>query len=193
MKTKSVLVFILLMSSFFVLEAAEMKIAVVDMEVIFQGYYKTKLSDKRLKEQAKIFKEYAVKLNSSFVKLQKEFKALRDASQNVVLTEAERENNRLAAKDKYRQMKEKEFELREYNKEKQLQLRQKYNKMREKLLGEIKKAVKKYSVLSNYLLVLDKSGKTLNGIPFIVYNRPSIDLTKDILAELNKGKISKAK
>ena len=127
MKTKSVWIFMLLVGSFLTAGAAEMKIAVVDMEVIFQGYYKTKLSDQRLKAQSKVFKEYAGKLNNSLLKLQEEFKKLRDASQNIALTEANRENNRLAAKDKYRQMKEKEFELREYNKEKQLQLRQKYN------------------------------------------------------------------
>lgn len=167
--------------------AADLKVAVVDMEKIFQEYYKTKISDGNLKKQAEIFKDYSEKLNESLQKLQDEFKSLRDASQNVVLTETERENKRLAAQDKYRQVNAKEAELKQYNREKQRQLRDDYDKMRAEILEEIKKAIKDRCALEGYSLVLDKSGMTLNNIPALIYHNPAMDITGSVIQELNRG------
>ena len=80
---------------------AQQKIAVVDMDVLFRDYYKTKIVEANLKRQADIYKEYALKLQEEIKRLRAEFIDLRDASLNVILTEAARESKRLAAKDKY--------------------------------------------------------------------------------------------
>jgi len=167
--------------------AGELKIAVVDMEKIFQDYYKTKISDANLKRQAEVFKDYSDKLNDSLQKLQDEFKNLRDASQNIALTEAERENRRLSAQDKYRQVTAKESELRQYNREKQKQLREDFEKMRADIIEEIKKTVKERCALEGYALVLDKSGMTLNNIPAVIYFNPAMDITEGIIKEMNRG------
>ena len=77
------------------LSAAEMKIAVIDMGRVFQEYSKTKINEAKLKKQAEIFKDYSTRLSDQLKKLQEEFKDLRDASQNMAFTAAERENRRL--------------------------------------------------------------------------------------------------
>ena len=102
--------------------AAEMKIAVIDMGRVFQEYTKTKVNEARLKKQAEIFKDYSTRLSDQLKKLQSEFKDLRDASQNMAYTAAERENRRLNAADKYAQVTAKEKELRDYNREKQAEM-----------------------------------------------------------------------
>lgn len=168
--------------------AADLKIAVIDMDKIFQEYYKTKIIDANLKKQAELFKDYSDKLNESLTKLQEEFKTLRDASQNIAASEAERESKRLAAQDKYRQMNSKEAELRQYTREKQRQLRDEYEKNRNEILNEIKKTVGEMALLQGYTIVLDKSGATLNNIPAVMYHNPSIDITDNILRDLNRGR-----
>jgi outer membrane protein len=165
---------------------ADQKVALVDMEKLFQNYYKTKISDADLKKQAEIFKDYSVKLNDSLLKLQDEFKEVRDASQNIALSEAERENKRISAQDKYRQLKEKENELKQYNSEKQNQLKEKYEQLRNSLLKEITETIKKYCQPQGITLVLDSSGKTLNNIPSVIYRVPELDITDDILKEINR-------
>jgi outer membrane protein len=165
---------------------AEQKVALVDMEKLFQSYYKTKISDADLKKQAEIFKDYSNKLNDSLLKLQDEFKEVRDASQNIALSEAERENKRVTAQDKYRQLKEKENEVKQYNAEKQNQLKDKYEELRNNLLKEITETIKKYCQAQGVTLVLDSSGKTLNNIPSIIYRVPELDITDVILKEINK-------
>ena len=148
------------------LSAAEMKIAVIDMGRVFQEYSKTKINEAKLKKQAEIFKDYSTRLSDQLKKLQEEFKDLRDASQNMAFTAAERENRRLNAADKYAQVTAKEKELRDYNRE---------------------KVVAAKCVTEGYMLVLDKSGKTLNNIPTVIYHNPILDITTPVIKTLNMG------
>jgi len=167
----------------------ETKIAVLDMEKVFKGYYKTKINSAKFKKQAATFKEYADNLANSQLKLEEEFKSLRDASQNIAFTETERESKRLAARDKYRQLQSKQSELQQYDREKSAQLKDKYDKMRKDLLTEIRKNVAKYAKESGYGIVLDASGKTINEIPLLIYYKTEMDITDIIISRINKGAI----
>ena len=165
----------------------QFKIAVIDMEKVFYSYYKTKIADANLKKQAEVYRAYAEKLNESRLKLQNEFRELRDASLNVGLSETEKENKRIEAQDKYRQLRAKEAEYSQYNREKQAKLKDDYERKRKGIIIEIQKIVRKHCILEGYSIVMDSSGKTLNNIPTIVYFNPVIDMTDSILSELNRG------
>lgn len=169
------------------LSADEMKIGVVDMERLFKDFYKTKIANARLKKQAETYKAYADKLAQSQLALQEEFKSLRDASQNIAYSETERESKRLAAQDKYRQLKSKEMELEQYQREKRMQIRDMEAKMRKELITEIRKSIAKYAKENNFTLILDSSGKTLNNIPSVIYFKTEMDITDIILEIINKG------
>lgn len=170
----------------FMTNAAEIKLAVINMEKVFQGFYLTKITDANLKKKAESFKAFAEKLNDSRNKLLEEFKELRDASQNVVLSDVERESKRLAAQDKFRQIKEKENQIKQYQQEKQSQLREDYEKMRNDLLEKIKQEVKRQCILKGYNIVIDSSGRTLNNIPALVYVSSTLEITDTVLDELNR-------
>ena len=43
-----------------------------------------------------------------------------------------------------------------------------------------------------YVLVLDKSGRTLNNIPFVVYSSNAMDITTAVIKTLNMGQTSPA-
>lgn len=164
-----------------------LKIAVIDMNRVFQEYNKTKINEAKLKKQAEIYKEYSMQLAQSLAKLRQEFVKLRDDSQNMVYTEAERENRRLNAQEKYRQAAAKEQELREYNQERQKQLRDEYEKLRSGILNDISNVVSAKCLAEGYGLVLDKSGRTLNNIPFVVYSSKMLDITDSVIKTLNLG------
>ena len=164
-----------------------LKIAVIDMNRVFQEYNKTKINEAKLKKQADIYKEYSNQLAQSLNKLRQEFIKLRDDSQNMVYTAAERENRRLNAQEKYRQTAAKEAELREYNRERQKQLRDEYEKLRSSILQDISNVVTEKCLAEGYGLVLDKSGRTLNNIPFVVYSSKMLDITDSVIKTLNMG------
>lgn len=165
----------------------DLKIAMLDMERVFQEYYKTKIADANIKKQAEVFKSYTEKLVDSSDRLQKEYKDLRDASQNIGLSDAERESKRIEAKKKYDQLQEKIAETKQYHREKQTQLKDEYESNRAKLLNEIKKEIEKKSALENYTIVFDISGKTLNNIPAVIHYNKKYEITDVILEELNRG------
>ena len=165
----------------------DLKIAVIDMNRVFQEYNKTRINEAKLKKQAEIFKEYSNQLTQNLAKLRQEFIKLRDDSQNMVYTAAERENRRMNAQDKYRQMAAKEQEIRDYNREKQAQLRDEYEKLRNSILTDISNAVSAKCMAEGYGLVLDKSGRTLNNIPFVVYSSKMLDITDSVIKTLNLG------
>lgn len=167
--------------------AEEQKNAVVDMEKVFKGYYKTKINSAKFKKQAATFKDYADKLAESQLKLEEEFRTLRDASQNIAFSENERESKRLAARDKYRQLQAKQAELQQYDREKSAQLKEQYDNMRKELLTEIRKNIAKYAKENKYSMVLDSSGKSINDIPLIIYYQTSMDISDIILERINKG------
>ena len=168
-------------------EDPPLKIAVIDMNRVFQEYNKTKVNEAKLKKQAEIFQEYSNQLAQSLAKLRQEFIKLRDDSQNMVYTAAERENRRMNAQDKYRQVAAKEQEIREYNREKQAQLRDEYEKLRSSILADISAVVSAKCLAEGYGLVLDKSGRTLNNIPQVVYSSKMLDITDAVIKTLNLG------
>ncbi len=167
--------------------AGDFKYAVVDMERLFKNYYKTKISTAKLEKQAAAYKEYADKLAASQLKLQGEFKALRDASLNVAYSETQRESKRLAAQDKYRQLKAKQLELRQYNREKHAQLRKQEDKMRKDLISEIRRAIARFAKERGINIIFDYSGRTLNNLASVIYFEPESDVTDEVLEVINKG------
>ena len=164
-----------------------LKIAVIDMNRVFQEYNKTKINEAKLKKQAEIYKEYSTQLAQSLAKLRQEFVKLRDDSQNMVYTAAERENRRLNAQEKYRQAAAKEAELREYNRERQKHLRDEYEKLRSSILTDISNVVSAKCLAEGYGLVLDKSGRSLNNLPLVVYSSKMLDITESVIKTLNMG------
>ena len=184
------LMIVLCAAACFLPAAAEdkpLKIAVIDMNRVFEEYNKTRINEAKLKKQAEMFKEYSNQLAQSLAKLRQEFVRLRDDSQNMVYTAAERENRRMNAQDKYRQVAAKEQELREYNRERQVQLRDEYEKLRSSILSDISNVVASKCLAEGYGLVLDKSGRTLNNIPLVVYSSKTLDITDAVIRTLNLG------
>ena len=169
------------------MSAEDIKFGVVDMEQLFKDYYKTKIANGKLKKQAETYKEYSDKLAKSQLQLTEEFKSLRDSSQNIAFSASQRESKRLAAQDKYRQLKAKEVELEQYGREKRIQLRDQEAKMRQDILIEIRKTIAKYAKQNKFTIVLDSSGKTLNDISAVIYYQTKINITDNILKIINKG------
>lgn len=185
---KKILLIMCLTVSFAMAYGGELKIAVVDADQIFQKYYKTKIVDASLKQQMQVFKAWLKKLNGSLLKLQEEFKLLRDDAQNIAIDAVERERKRLEAMRKYQQMREKKVEIEQYNAEQMQRFKKLEAKKRNDILNEIKKAIASRAALEGYTLVIDRSGKTLNGISSILYHKADMDITKVILKDLNRGR-----
>ena len=173
--------------------AAELKIAVIDMEKTFQEYEKTKTIEIKLNQQMEVFKEYSNQLNQQYQNLRKQYEAARDDSQNIAFSGAERENKRQKAQQLYESLKLKEQEMTSYTESRKTQIRDMYTKLRGEVVDEIRKAVHNKAVIEGYTIVLDQSGESLNDVGFVIYVQPGLDITDSIIQDLNRGYRKNAK
>ena len=173
--------------------AAELKIAVIDMQKTFQEYEKTKTIEIKLNQQMEVFKEYSNQLNQQYQNLRKQYESARDDSQNIAYSSAERENKRPKAQQLYESLKLKEQEMTSYTESRKTQIRDMYTKLRGEVVDEIRKAVHNKAVLEGYTIVLDQSGESLNDVGFVIYVQPGLDITDAIIQDLNRGYRKNAK
>ncbi len=159
----------------------------IDMDTIFQGYYKTIKENRVIQKQGEIFSEFANNLDKERELLEDAFNRLRDESQNIALNEEVREGKRDEAQTKFMLLQEKKKQIQEYNKEKQMDMRNRLEELTNKIVKEISDIVRVYSEQQGYDLVIDSSGITLNRLPTFIYLKPENDITDIILSMINKG------
>ncbi len=169
------------------LSAAELKVAVINMDHVFNNYYRTKIVDSNLKQQRSVYESYLKQLGESVEKLNAQFKELRDASQNIAATETQRESKRLEAQKKHRELQEKKLEMEQYAQDKGKQFSELEQKQREDIIKEITQEVKRRATLDGYSLVIDSSGKTTNNISPVVFFQSNLDISETVLRDLNRG------
>jgi Skp family chaperone for outer membrane proteins len=168
-------------------QQAGIKIAYVDMEIVFQSYYKTISADEMIKKQTEIYKEYAMNLEKEREILEKEFNVLRDDSQNIAFSDETRDDKRNQAQTKFMLLQEKKKDIQDYQQEKRLNLRKQYEDQRAKIVKELSDFIKNIAEQEGFDLVVDSSGNTLNGIPVFVYYKTDFDITDTVVKTINKG------
>ncbi len=163
------------------------RIVTVDLNRVFNDYYKTASSTAKLKEQAETYNKEQDELLAQFRKLSDELAKLQEDQEKPEYTEEVRAQKRKLVKDKLDEIKGKEAEIQNYRRSHTDLLQQATQRMRTGIIKEIQEVIAKEARDLGYLYVLDKSGATLNGIPTVVYSQDALDITEDITKVLNKN------
>ncbi len=166
----------------------QQRIAVVDMKAIFERYYRRQEMDDKLKKIADAANEQLENANDQWQKLKREWKKLDDNAKDIMLSSEERLRIRKSAEIKYREMKEMEVYCNELKERMDKKMKDNYDALRAIVLKEIQDEVQRRAVAGGYDIVLDKSGKSLNDMSVVIYASPTVDLTEEVLRELNKSK-----
>jgi len=125
MKRKIVITCLIAVAGAYATLAASMKIAVVDMEKVYSGYYKTQMLSARFDKQKQVYKSYSMKLKADAETLKKGYEKLLKNAQNISLKESVRKQSAVEANSRQFQFKLKTEEMVKYNKEKFDELRKK--------------------------------------------------------------------
>ena len=97
-----------------------------------------------------------------------------------------REQKRKAVNEKLAELNELQREAREYQQTHQRILQEQMLRMRQNILKEITDVVTREAKDAGYMLVLDSSGNTLNGLPGVVFAQDTLDITERISKILNR-------
>lgn len=163
------------------------RIVTVDLNRVFNEYYKTPVASAKLKEQAEGFNKEHDEMQADLRKAIDELNKLRDDSEKAEYSAEVKEQKKKAVQEKLGEADKKRRDLEEYRRSHQKILEDATQRMRQGILKEINEIVTKESRDAGYQLVLDKSGNTLNGVPTLIYSQDSLDITDDIIKILNKN------
>lgn len=163
------------------------RIVTIDLNKVFNDYYKTPIASAKLKETADSFNKEHDDMMANYKKEIDELNKLRDDQDKPEYTAEVREQKRKAVADKLTETQKMQRDIDDYRASHRKILEEQTQRMRQTILKEIQDVVDKEARDAGYLLVLDKSGNTLNGVPAIVFSQDSLEITDDIVKILNKN------
>lgn len=172
---------------FFAFSGFAGEMAVVNMENLFENYYKKIRQDSALQKQKSVYEDHARSVVEDIKTLEAERDKFQEESLNIGLSDDERARNRREAEARDAAFQEKKKEFRSFMQEKEKEYGRKIMEIRNKLVTELKGHVDEFAADEGYDWVFDVSGNTSNLIPVIVHFPVDADITDVILAEVNKG------
>jgi len=165
--------------------AAEQKIATIDLKKVFDDYFKTKLADAQIKEEATGLDKDRKALTEQYQKLTDDYKKAVDDANNQAVSGEEREKRKKSAEGKLIEINDLEGVIKQFDRTARGNLEEKQRIAREKLLTEIKAIVTAKVKAGGYTMVLDTAGEGLSRTPVVFFSTGEHDLTTSVLAQLN--------
>lgn len=174
--------------------SAQTHVGTVNLEVLFNQYWKTGLIRAALKAKAKEFDQTDRQMITGLKKAQVKYRKLLDESANQALSPAESAKYQHEAADQLEQVKELEDHIAAFEQQAQATLAEQQARARKDLLADISAAVADVAKAKGYSLVVDaetQAGDTDSSAPdfppVVLYSAGSDDLTQTVLAQLNAG------
>jgi len=168
-------------------QAFDENIVFVDMNELFEKYYKTEKADLQLQEQADNLNSQYEAMVEKIELLREDFNALRDEAQDNALSKNARETKKEEAENKLLEISDEEQRMKRFRESHGKQLSGQQRRMREQIVGEITEILVDYARDQGYSAIIDSSGESLNGVPIILYSDGHRDVTDKIIKKLNAG------
>jgi len=163
------------------------RIVTVDLNKVFNAYYKTPIATAKLKETIDSYRKEHDDMFADYKKQIDELSKLRDEQDKPEYTAEVREQKRKAVAEKLAETQKLQRDIEEYDANHRKILEEQSQRMRQTIVKEITDVVNKEARDQGYQLVLDKSGSTINGVPMVVFSLDTMDITDDIVKILNKN------
>ena len=168
------------------LAQATMKIGTVDMQRAFKEYNKTKEAEVKINDAKNAAKKEYDDRAESYKKALDEINNLNKQLESPALSADKKSQTAKERDDKIANIKNMEREISDFRQTRERQLQEQLMRVREGIVKEITDVVMEKVKGSNLDLVFDKSGMSINGVPFLLFSHDNIDFTNDIIAVLNK-------
>jgi outer membrane protein len=162
------------------------QIGVVDMKRAFEEYHKTKSAAAELQKDIVDVRKDVQERFEEYKKMFDEVQTLAKKLQDPVLGNEERQRVQIQVQEKNAELKSLQTEITDFQRRREMQLREQQMRVRGGLYTEIIDVVRAKAQSEGYGLVFDSSGGSANGIPVLVFSGSAQDFTDEIVVELNK-------
>ncbi|MBR2625333.1 MAG: OmpH family outer membrane protein [Lentisphaeria bacterium] len=167
--------------------AAELRIAVVDLDRIFREYYKSRIAEDFLNQQAEAARIYMGQLNTRLEAARADARKLGTNALNPALTDSDRKKAADAADAALAKVKSIETEISLYTNERMRELRRVEQEKRNEIIADIQKEIQRRAAAGNYAFVFDCSGRSTNNLPSLLVYPKKNDISDAVIRELNRS------
>jgi outer membrane protein len=164
------------------------KILVVDLAKLFDNHWKTQEQTAKLQADGAKAQDQVAQLQKDGNALVEQFKELDEQSKNPTATAEAKAKAQADAQKLYDEIQQKRSELSSFAQNTQNTLKQRFQTFKTLMIEEINKVAVDIAKKKGATFLLDKSGPTLVGVSNILYYDPSLDITDEVMAELNKDR-----
>jgi outer membrane protein len=164
------------------------KILVVDLAKLFDGHWKTQEQTAKLQADGAKAKEQDDQISKEGQALVDQYKELDDQSKNPTATAEAKSKAQADAQKKLDEIRQKQGEKQAFEQSARNSLQQRFQTFKTVMLEEITKTAVEVAKRHGATILLDKSGPTLVGVSNVLYFDPSLDITEEVMAEINKDR-----
>lgn len=165
--------------------AAEQKIALIDLQGVFTNFFKTKIADAAIRDEAGALDKDRKALTDQYQKLTEDYKKALDDASNQAISADERDKRKKTAEGRLIDINDLEQQIKQFDRTARGNLEEKQRMAREKILVQIKSVVATKAQAGKYTLVLDTAGEGLSRTSVVFYNNGENDITAEVLKALN--------
>jgi outer membrane protein len=163
-----------------------LKIGTVDMQRAFKEYNKTKEAEVKINDAKNAAKKEYDDRAESYKKALDDINNLNKQLESPALSADKKSQTAKERDDKIANIKNMEREINDFRQTRERQLQEQLMRVREGIVKEISDVVMEKVKANRFDLVFDRSGMSINGVPFLLYAPDNVDFTNDIIAVLNK-------
>lgn len=165
--------------------SAQGKIGTIDLRKVFDDYHKTKTADAALKEKAADLDKERKTMLEGYQKSKEEYEKALNSTSDQAVSADERDKRKKAAESKLLELRAKEQEITQFDREARSNLDEQQRRMRDKILEEIRAVINVKAKAAGYGLILDSASESANRTPVVLYTSGETDLTTAVLDQLN--------
>lgn len=166
--------------------AADLEVAVVSMERVFDQYHKTREANALLKARIDEVDIKRQKLLSDVKTLKAELETLNIEISDNSLSESEQKKKKQLVKDKFALYRDAEDKLIEFDRTSKNEFGSQMRNTQGEIVDDIRETIQQFIKGKGIILVFDSSGKTMNGVESLIYFDRALDITDEVIALLNK-------
>ena len=168
---------------------AQMKVGTIDMQKIFNAFYKTRDAQDKLQDAQKAYKD---ELDSRMDIYKKNMDTINKLNEEINKPESSGASKDQKAQERDSKIQEEkglEKDITEFRQAREKQIQDQMKRMRDGIVDDIMKIVNDQVKGQNYDFVFDKSGFSANNIVSVVlYAKDSYDFSDSVISKLNANR-----
>ena len=164
------------------------RIAFVDLERVFEEFYKTRRAYEGLERQARENRAERDRRMAQLREMQEQYRDARENATDPALSEAMREEKRSQVIDLELQIQRFREESEELLTDLARAQQADEQRIQRRLVDEIMEKMESYSRSRGFDAVLDSSGMAMSGVAVVLYVDPRHDITNAVIEMLNEGR-----